>query len=149
MKSLLDPAGNAELINRINQLKPGLQPAWGKMNVTQMLGHCQQPISVAFGELKLKRGLMGFLFGNIAKKKLMSDAPMPKNLPTVKRFIMPDNLHFEEEKHKLIAQLIRIGTEGAAVFTREPHPFFGRLTVPEWDTLGWKHLDHHLQQFGV
>lgn len=54
MNSLLDTSGNAAIIDRINQLKPGMQPAWGKMNVTQMLGHCQQPMKVAFGELKIK-----------------------------------------------------------------------------------------------
>ena len=149
MKSLLDPAGNAEIINRINGLKPGLQPAWGKMNVTQMLGHCQQPMRVAYGELKIKRGLLGFLFGKIAKKKLMSDTPMSKNLPTVKNFIMPDNLNFEEEKAKLIALVKRMATEGASAISKDPHPLFGRMTISEWDTLGWKHLDHHLQQFGV
>lgn len=92
---------------------------------------------------------MGVLFGKMAKKKLMSDKPFPKNLPTVKSFIMPDNLHFEEEKNKLIAQIKRLAIEGEKVFTKEPHPFFGKLTAPEWDALGWKHVDHHLQQFGV
>ena len=29
------------------------------------------------------------------------------------------------------------------------HPFFGPLTSAEWDRLQWKHLDHHLRQFGA
>ena len=35
------------------------------------------------------------------------------------------------------------------VVTQDPHPFFGRMTGEEWDRLLWKHLDHHLRQFGV
>ncbi len=30
-----------------------------------------------------------------------------------------------------------------------PHPTFGPLTKSEWGQLGWKHIDHHLRQFGV
>ncbi len=33
--------------------------------------------------------------------------------------------------------------------SKDPHPFFGNLNSEEWDTLNWKHLDHHLRQFGV
>lgn len=29
------------------------------------------------------------------------------------------------------------------------HPAFGPLSGREWDVLSWKHLDHHLRQFGV
>jgi len=28
------------------------------------------------------------------------------------------------------------------------HPFFGPLTNEEWNALQWKHLSHHLRQFG-
>jgi hypothetical protein len=28
------------------------------------------------------------------------------------------------------------------------HPFFGPLTHAGWGRLAWKHLDHHLRQFG-
>ena len=29
-----------------------------------------------------------------------------------------------------------------------PHPFFGKLNRQEWARLIYKHLDHHLNQFG-
>ncbi|MDZ4803510.1 MAG: DUF1569 domain-containing protein [Candidatus Eisenbacteria bacterium] len=31
----------------------------------------------------------------------------------------------------------------------EPNPIFGNLSVDEWGKLSWKHLDHHLRQFGA
>jgi hypothetical protein len=29
------------------------------------------------------------------------------------------------------------------------HPFFGPMTAEEWGIISYKHLDHHLKQFGV
>ncbi|TPW11975.1 MAG: hypothetical protein FD129_1557, partial [bacterium] len=37
----------------------------------------------------------------------------------------------------------------AAAERLEPHPFFGNLNIDEWGRLSWKHLDHHLRQFGA
>ena len=31
----------------------------------------------------------------------------------------------------------------------QPHPMFGRMTTREWQRWGWRHMDHHLRQFGV
>ncbi len=38
---------------------------------------------------------------------------------------------------------------GAAGCTKNPHSFFGKMTPEEWAILMYKHLDHHLRQFGV
>ena len=38
---------------------------------------------------------------------------------------------------------------GPGVCTNHPHSFFGRLVPEEWAVLMYKHLDHHLRQFGV
>jgi len=149
MKSLFTPDGNAEIIDRINKLTPSTPQVWGKMNVSQMLAHCQQPLKVAFGEVKMKQGLMGILFGKMMKKKLTGTQPFQKNLPTAKPFIIANPGEFELEKTKLIALVKKFYSEGPNALSKDPHPFFGRLTDEEWDKLSWKHLDHHLQQFGV
>ena len=149
MKSLFNKEDNQEIVDRINTLSDSTPAQWGKMNVSQMLAHCQSPLKVAFGELKLKRGLIGILFGNIAKKKLAGETPFQRNLPTDKNFLVKDNRKFDEEKQKLIHLVRKFTTEGPSGLSKEPHPFFGKLTNGEWDNLMWKHLDHHLKQFGV
>jgi hypothetical protein len=30
-----------------------------------------------------------------------------------------------------------------------PHPLFGALSRNDWARLIWKHIDHHMRQFGV
>ncbi len=150
MKSLFNPSDNNHIVERINKLTHNSQPAWGKMNVGQMLAHCQVPLRAAYGEVKTSRGLIGILFGGMAKKKYINkDMPFEKNLPTDKLFIMTTEKEFEEEKSKLIPLVKRFATQGANGITTEPHPFFGKMTADEWDRLQAKHLDHHLRQFGV
>lgn len=149
MQSLFDSNTNEGIINRINSLTVYSKNEWGKMNVSQMLKHSQQPLLVAFGDKKLKRGLMGILFGNMAKKTLLKPEQFKRNLPTDPSFLVKDQKEFEEEKQKLIELVKRFAASGPAGICKDPHPFFGKLTVDEWDILQIKHLDHHLRQFGV
>ncbi|MDB4920608.1 DUF1569 domain-containing protein [Mucilaginibacter sp.] len=148
MESVFSPDVNALFIERINKLTPSTPALWGKMNAAQMLAHCQVPVKVAFGELNTKGGLIGLLFGGMAKKKLVNEQPFTHNLPTMKEAKILDKRDFEIEKAVLI-ECVKRFTAGPDVLTKKPHPFFGPLTVDEWNTLQYKHLDHHLRQFGV
>ena len=149
MKSLYNPADNQEIIARINQLRPDSPAQWGKMNVAQMLAHCQVPLQTAYGDIKLKRRFIGWLFGGMAKKKLSTDKPWDKDMPTDPAFIMTGEHDFETERSKLIPLVQRFAEVGPDGITKDPHPFFGQLTSDEWDRLQWNHLNHHLGQFGV
>ena len=150
MKSLFVQSDNRDMVARIRQLDPAMKPQWGKMLAPQMLAHARQPLLVALGELKLKRSIPGILFGALARRKLSSETEQfPKNSPTDKAFIVTGDRQFEEERRALVALVERFAQTGPDSLTREPHPFFGKLTVREWDVLMWKHLDHHLRQFGV
>ena len=148
MNSLYDPAYNKEMIERIRKVNSNAKSGWGKMSVAQMVVHAQKPFQVAFEELKLKRGLIGMLFGGMAKKKLVGPDPFGKNLPTAKDFKITGQPDFEKEKMNLINYVEQFSKKGPTGITLEPHPFFGKMTAGEWDTLMMKHLDHHLRQFG-
>src|SRR5688572_30494461 len=102
MQSLFNQADNHRILDRINQLTADTKPLWGKMKVAQMLAHTQLPLLVAFGEHKLKRGLMGILFGKLAKKRMLTEGPFKKSLPTETTFLVNNDRNFEEEKNKLI-----------------------------------------------
>ena len=149
MKDLFDKAVAAEISTRIHQLTADAKPVWGKMNVSQMLSHIQVPLLGALGEIKLKRTLIGFLFGGIAKKQMVNEKPFKENLPTDPTFIRKGEHDFDLEKTKLLEGIDKFVAAGPTGISKEPHPFFGKLTPAEWSTLMWKHLDHHLRQFGV
>ena len=149
MKSLYNATDNQELLTRLDTLTPAAPALWGKMNASQMVAHCQVPIKLGFEELVIKRGIIGFLFGKMAKKKLLSDAPFEKNLPTFKEARIKHQPDFGTEKEKLAAYIRRMATGGPEAITKKPHPFFGPLTTHEWDQLQYKHLDHHFKQFNI
>ena len=146
--SLFERGGLSAMLARLDALRPDARRAWGKMDVAQMLAHCQQPLRVALGELQLKRMLIGFLFGRMAKKQLLSPKPWKPGMPTAPEFKVTDARDFAKEKAALRALVERFGKGGPAALTKAPHPFFGKLTVDEWQALQLRHLDHHLRQFG-
>ncbi len=150
MGSLFDAAENEAIVARLAAVTADTRPRWGKLNATGMLAHCDKPLLVARGELQLRRGLVGVLFGGWAKRKFIDrDGPFQKGGPTDPHFLAPGADDFAAEQARLIEHVRDFARRGPDGLTREPHPFFGRLTAEQWDRLMWKHLDHHLRQFGV
>jgi hypothetical protein len=147
VRSMFEPGVKEKIIDRINNLTPQSQPQWGKMNVAQMLAHLQQPIGVAEGVYKLRRTLFGKIVGPMVKSIIYNDKPFKRNLPTDPSFVMISyEKDFEIERESLI-NMIRDFKEENII--NDTHPFFGKLTREQWSKGTWKHLDHHLQQFGV
>ncbi len=149
MASIFNIKDNQDLISRIEKLTPESKPNWGKMSVDQMLSHCQGPIDVVFGDLKLKSNFLLLLLGKMIKAKMLKSEHFKKNSPTAKDFIRTGKYDFEQTKADLIKKVKTFATEGSSAIKINKHPFFGHMTTEEWDNLQWKHLDHHLYQFGV
>jgi len=150
MESLFTKETSQKYIDRIHLLTPQTQSQWGKMNVSQMLAHCQAPLNVASGELVLKiNPVVKFLFGKSAKKQLVNDPEFKRNLPTFSEAKIFNQRIFEQEQSRLVNLIDDFQTKGPKGLTTNAHPFFGDMTVGDWDLLQLKHLDHHLRQFGV
>ena len=149
MKSIINKTSNLGLIDRIESLTPEARALWGKMNVSQMLAHCTVGLKIAFGEIIPKSNFLFKIMGKIFKKKIFAQDSFKKNSPTAKEFIIIGDREFNVEKSILISYVKQCSGKGADVFSKEPHVFFGKLTVEEWDELMFRHLDHHLKQFGV
>lgn len=148
MKSIYNKDHNLELIERINRLSPESQAQWGKMNAAQMLSHCQGPIDVAFGNLKLKPNFLIGLLGKIFKNKILNAAEFKKNSPTAPEFIRKEAIDFEQSKKELIQKVMLFSELGEKAIKSSKHPFFGEMSFKDWDRLQYMHLDHHLKQFG-
>jgi hypothetical protein len=149
MKSITNKEISLQLIERINILTPESKPLWGKMNVGQMLAHCAVGMRISFGEINTTSNIFMKLIGKIIKKKVFAQEQFRKNSPTGKEFLIKDKRNFFSEKSALISNLRRCAEKGNTIFSKEPHPFFGKLTPEEWDDLTYKHIDHHLRQFNV
>ena len=150
MKNVFDPAVTAELIHRIEALTPESPSLWGKMSVDQMLAHCCVAYEMAFTDKHPKANpVLRFLLKNFVKKGVVNDVPFKKNLPTTPAFRIKNEKNFAEEKGRLIAFLEQTLAAGEVGFEGKESPSFGPMTAKEWNNLLYKHLDHHLNQFGV
>ena len=149
MANIFNKEDNAQLLERFDKLYDDSQALWGKMTAAQTMLHCQKPIDVAEGKLMIKGGLLGFMFGKIAKNSFLKHSGFSKNAPTAPQFKITTSPNFENEKRTLAALIKKFGDQGPAVITNKTHPFFGFMTDQEWGRLHYVHLDHHLKQFGV
>ena len=135
---------------RIARLRADSDRQWGRMNAAQAVAHCTAGFELALGERLPQRLLIGRIIGGLVKPKVVgNDEPLRRNSPTVKGLVVNDDRNLEAERERLCLMIDRFATAGPMGCTAHPHSFFGRLTPEEWATLMYKHLDHHLRQFGV
>lgn len=149
MKTLFESDASTEIVKRINKLTPSSAKLWGKMNVSQMLAHCSAGIEMQNGDINPSRVFIGRIIGPFLKSFMTNDKPFRKSTPTSPELTIVNERDFNKEKERLIALVGRFEREGRQGVTKQPHPFFGKLNADEWGMGAYKHLDHHLQQFGV
>lgn len=149
MKNLFEASSAMEIRNRIECLRPDSQRQWGAMNVAQMMAHCSSWLEMAAGLNSPKRSFAGRIFGRLAKRSVLGEAPIRRNMPTDKSLVRSDDRQFTEEQRRLIHWVDRFSAGGPERCTTHPHCFFGSMTPTEWATMGYKHLDHHLRQFNI
>jgi len=149
MKNLWQPETVQELKDRISRLRPDTPRLWGKMTPAQAMAHCTIGMELALGDRRPPRMLIGRLIGRAIKAKAFQESePMRRNSPTIPGFQVSDNRDLAAECEKLSRIIDRFASAGPAGCTTHPHSFFGRLTPDEWSMWMYKHIDHHLQQFG-
>ena len=85
----------------------------------------------------------------MVKNGVVGEKPYKKNIMTAPQFVMKEDKDFEKEKTRLINYLVKTQQLGESYFDGKESLSFGELTVKEWNTMFYKHLDHHLSQFGV
>lgn len=148
MNTIFNSSDYETIRKRIENLKPDAARQWGKMNSAQMLAHVSETVRMAIGEVKLKRNFLGYIIGPLVKKSYIGPNPFKTGSPTAGEFVIADSRDFEKEKTRLLGLVKRLHEGGEAKVTRNPHGFFGELTPEQWGITQWKHLDHHLRQFG-
>lgn len=149
MKTLFQPAVVEEVTTRLDQLQPATPRQWGKMDVAQMMAHCSAALDMASGRVRLPRLFIGRVLGPIVKPIFTNDKPFSKSSPTDKKLVIADARDFQREREQLKAKVRQFCEGGEAQCTKHPHPFFGDLTPQAWSRGMYKHLDHHLRQFGA
>ena len=149
MKNLFEHDTVEEVISRIDSLQPASPRQWGKMDVAQMMAHCSRTMDMASGTVNPPRMLVGRLIGPFFKSIFTNEKPFAKNNPTDKELMIADPRDFTREREQLKQKIRQFCEDGQDGCTRHPHPFFGPLVPEAWSRGMYKHLDHHLRQFGA
>jgi hypothetical protein len=153
MKNLFDPTEGEDIKQRIMRLHPECERQWGNMTLAQTLAHCTSVVQMATGVINPKRApFPANVLGPLVKPLVFgNDKPMRRNSPSSPELFPadPKQCELERERAHLLTAIDSFVTNGAACCSRHPHPFFGPLKPQQWAILMYKHIDHHLRQFGV
>ncbi len=148
--SLFNAQKRAEIIARINKLQPDAAAQWGRMSCPQAVCHLTDQFRGMFGESEPTH-LNSFMKKTVIKWLALYVISVPKNIPTLPEFDQDKKgtkpADFESDRRLLIGYIEKFA--GApADFKWAAHGAFGKLNRNEWNILAYKHLDHHLRQFG-
>ncbi len=92
---------------------------------------------------------MGFILKTFIKKIVVGKGSYKHNSQTAPAFIIKDEKIFTDEKNRLINHINKTQQLGETEFDNKLSHSFGKLNKEEWNNMFYKHLDHHLNQFGV
>lgn len=149
MRSLFEPLTKKSIQDRLAALSPGATRQWGKMNAAQMMAHCSIAMEAATGDKPRKQALIGKIFAPFVKSSFLGEKPFGKNSPTDPTFIVADARDFAKEREHLTNLIARFCQSGPSEAGQYTHSFLGKISGDDWGVVMYKHLDHHLRQFGT
>ena len=150
MKNIFTKEVTEEVKTRIENLTKDTQPNWGKMSVGQMLAHCNVSYEMVYDNIHPKPNkFTRWILKSFIKNAVVSEKPYPKNGKTAPQFLITEEKDFETEKERLIGYIDKTQQLGEHHFEGKESHSFGKLTSQEWNNYFYKHLNHHLTQFGV
>lgn len=145
MATLRNAADRKKLIERICKLSPDSRAQWGSFTVERMICHLSDGLANGLGDVTMKSVNMK-MFQKFPVKHLVFLLPLPKGSRTVPEMLATSPGDFAVDRERVLRQIERLAAKPAGAGPE--HPFFGWLTNQEWQLLQYKHIDHHLRQFG-
>lgn len=149
-ETILDQEVRGSIMARIRTLTPAHAAQWGKMDVTRMAEHCVlwNQWVLGKGGPRLKQNFMGKLIGKwVLRRALEPGKPFDRGIPAGKDLeVRKATRDLETLKSRWLSLM-----DDYAIYQNHGfvHDFFGRMTDVEIGIFVYKHMDHHLRQFGV
>jgi hypothetical protein len=146
-KSLSDARARQELLDRLERLSPRSTPRWGTMTAHQMLAHLADWMLMAKGDLKtapMKRLLRYPPLKQLAIYWL----PFPRGVATAPELLRRKPSTWSVER-AAVRERVQQFENLDPKLTWPEHPVFGMMSAKAWCVFAYRHMDHHLRQFGV
>ncbi len=146
-RSIFDPAARHALLARLDRVAPDTQPRWGTLTAPRMVSHLLDAVRMALGDVVISRR-KSFLANPIVRYLIIHVVPFPKGAPTAPRLLARAPESWAEDVAALKAVVERAAANETAG-AWQPHPAFGAISTRDWGVLIYKHVEHHLTQFGA
>jgi hypothetical protein len=147
MKSLWENDGRDEILTRIRALSADRRPQWGKLTAPQMLAHISDQIRMVLGDVPARRG-SGWLSVPPFNYLMIYVVPWPHGAKGPSEAFTTKPATWDSDHEQLLTLIERFCDKQQQQAWPE-HPLFGKLSGKDWAALSYKHLSHHLRQFGV
>ena len=147
MKSLWNASDQRALQERVCRLTSGHAAQWGRFTAGQMVAHLSDSLRMASSELPVASRRLPIRYPPL-KQLIIYWLPFPKNAPTAPELLVRAPGDFSADRAELERRIAAVARAGPSVLSRE-HPAFGAMNGRRWGVLIYRHIDHHLSQFGV
>jgi Protein of unknown function (DUF1569) len=149
VSTLADLNIRAALRRRIERLDPKASPKWGRMTAPQMVCHLNDSFRVAMGEKYVSSATTLLQRTLIKWIALRSPLPWPHGVPTRPEVEQGVGGTPPADWDHDRAELLELVDSFPQCENFAPHPSFGKISRRDWMSWGYRHVDHHLRQFGV
>jgi hypothetical protein len=146
-KTIFHASDRAALLARVQRLNATAAPRWGKFTAPKMVSHLISAVRMALGEERAA-ARASFLSNRLLRYLVIYVMPWPKGAPTAPEMLarVPDSW---ADDIQLLTQLIERAAATGRSGPWHPHPAFGDISGDDWGALVYRHVDHHLTQFGA
>jgi hypothetical protein len=147
MKTIWDDSSRRDIHERISRLAWDAHGRWGSFTAPKMVCHLADSLKMALGDLPVQPRRMPIRYPPL-KQFIIYIAPFPKSAPTAPELLARQPAEWAADVADLNALVDTVAARGPGGGLVD-HPAFGRLSTRAWGVLIYRHMDHHLQQFGI
>jgi hypothetical protein len=147
MKSIWREDDRRALNDRVGRVAWDGRAAWGKFTAPKMICHLADSLKMAMGDLQVAPKRLPIRYPPL-KQLIIYAAPFPKGAPTAPELLAREPREWANDVADVQALLARAAS-ARTTDTWPEHPAFGKLSKRAWGVLIFRHMDHHLKQFGA
>ena len=151
MKSIFHPSDLQELRRRLAAMSPESTRRWGRMNAQQAVCHLNDWFKGVLGDRPIPGKAPGPVIKLLRFLAFNTPIPWPRGFPTAP---MQDQekggtapAEFAADRTELDALMVRFAEQGGVGLL--PHNRWGTMSRGMWGRYGYRHVNHHLRQFGL
>ena len=146
MPTLRNEADRKGLVERLGRMRPEAKAQWGSFDAPRMMCHLSSALDEGLGTLEVPPAGPWMMRHFPVKHLAVYVVPMPKGAKAPRELLTRSPGDFEADRRGVLERMERVAARPKGMGST--HFLLGRLTNDQWNALSWKHIDHHLRQFG-